>query len=156
MAGDGESFVTMLLNSSDTESSPEGWVISGNETGQTLTFWGNAPDSCYSTFVAYPEEFLPSFKLCTGAGGLWANYLSTFRLGTISLDSFAQATQNQVAVLTAPNAGCALATLYGVGSPLGNGAWSFNAVQGEASAVPSTYGVPPSYCPAPSLRKSGA
>jgi hypothetical protein len=56
-----------------------------------------------------------------------------------------------LATLTAPNAGCALATIYGASSPLGNGAWSFNAVDGAAIAVPATYGVPPAYCPEPTL-----
>jgi len=153
IAGDGASFVTVLVNSSDTATSAAGWIIAGNETGQTMTLWNvdaTGSPTCDSVFLPYPGEYIASFKLCTGAGGLWQSYVSTYRLGSMSMDSYAQ-NAGLLATLTAPNAGCALATIYGTATPLGNGAWSFNAVDGAAVAVPATYGVPPAYCPEPTL-----
>ena len=154
--GDGDGFTAVLVGTQqgDPEASVAGWVISQNATGQTLTLWyglnaagGKAP-TCDRAYVAFPDFYTPSVKLCFGGGGnggAFADYVGSYMLGAQRASWFGQ-NGTQSALMSVTDAGCAPVTALGPDTPLGGGAFSFAIQGGGPEPAPASWAVPPAAC----------
>jgi hypothetical protein len=155
--GDGDGFTAVLVGTQqgDPEASVAGWVISQNATGQTLTFWyglnaaaGGAAPTCGRAYVAFPDYYTPSVKLCFGGGGnggAFADYVGSYSIGAQRASWFGQ-NGSQSALMSVTDAGCAPVTALGPDTPLGGGAYSFSVPGGGPEPAPASWAVPPAAC----------
>jgi len=158
MGTDGASFATVLVNSSDPETSVAGWIVGMNATGQTLTVWNAYSGTlrCSSSFSPYPGQMVPGFAFCPGgptaprdgAGSLFPHYMSSYAIpGSSTVNWWSQMTEPNVGALFAVTDGtCVPLTLLGQSSPLGGGSFSVTFLGGQGSAPPATWSTPPSGC----------
>lgn len=126
-----------------------GWIISQNETAQTLTFWTNNTvglvPHCYTTSVQLPDAFSPGFSMCPGAAdSLFPDYSSSFAVGNVTMNSFVQSISGATGQFTDAEFGCGLATVFSPMSPIGS-SFMISVSAGSAS-VPTAWSRPPSFC----------
>lgn len=167
---DGATFLSVGVNSTSIESSLEGFIITSNTTGQTLTFWANnsavTTPYCYSTSVAYPDSFLPGFQFCQGSGAsgaenststvsaqanpaatpLFATHLSDYPLGKVTFSLYESVTKGVMASFLPSSQGCGLNAVWLGVSPFGGGAMQITVTGGVPVAPDASWAQPPFFC----------
>ena len=149
----GDGFLAVLIGTQQgPESSVAGWVIVQNATGQTLTFWHGAggadKPTCYSGYVAFPDYYAPSVKLCCGGGGnggAFGDYVGSYQIGSQRASWFGQ-NGTRSAMMSVTDAGCAPVTILGPDTPIGGGAFSFAVQGGGADNAPAAWAEAPAAC----------
>ena len=154
----GNGFTSVLVGTqAGPESAAAGWIIEQNATGQTLTFWygndgsaGAPPPSCYRGYVAFPDFYSPSVKMCCGGGGnggAFTDFLGNYMIGTQKASWFSQnASSPHAAMLSVTDVGCAPVMVLGSDTPLGGGSFAFAVQGGGADSAPAAWADAPAAC----------
>jgi len=150
-AANGDAFVAVIIGSEDgPEASAAGWIISENATSQTMLVWslpvgGGAP-TCARSTVLPPQVFMPSVKLCFGAGSAYPDYLSSFSAGGALPASWWGVNGTSSALMSVTDADCSPLTVLSPGTPFGEGAFAFDVQGGGPAAAPASWAEAPSAC----------
>ena len=147
--------VAVILNATKAgaEGSGAGWVITGNETSQTLSFWYNATAPtgivCYRTTVALPDSFVVGFSACTGDNtGTFPHYSGSYSPSPgldVELWSDKAGVASSTMGFVSTGTQCDPLTLMASGNPFG-GSWSVSVRHGSATPAPASWSVPPKAC----------
>lgn len=173
---DGATFLSVGVNATSSPAqSLEGFIITSNSTGQTLTFWANnsavTTPYCYSTSVAYPDSFLPGFQFCQGASSgegaedaenrtergvgsqanpaakpLFATHMSDYPLGKVTFSLYESTNKAVLASFLPSTQGCGLNSVWMGGAPFGGGALQITVTGGVPVAPDASWAQPPTFC----------
>ena len=150
----GSTFVSVLIGTRDgPDNSVAGWVISENETAQTMMVWhanpGAAP-TCARNSVALPERYTRT-RLCVGAapGSAFPTFVGSYLVGNaLAASWFTQGANasSAAALMSVTNGGCAPITVLGPDTPLGGGAYNFAVQGGGPEPAPAAWAEAPAAC----------
>lgn len=143
-------FVTIMTAAkSGPDDSVTGWIVTQNDTAQTMTFWDTPSRTCHTTSVLLPDTFVPGFDLCGGSGSaaapLFPATSRNFTMGGTPATVFWQPSTGATLTLLSGAQSCDIMSISAPMSPLGTGAFEATFETGVPGA-PEAWAQPPSWC----------
>jgi hypothetical protein len=148
------STMAFIVNNSNAQLAQAGWVITQNNTAQTLRFWYNNDGAghgrCATVSTALPDRFIPGFLFCPGKeDGAFPTYNAAYALGGLQVNIYT----NPPGGSRAPQSGffldgshtCALSSLVSL-SAINKEVFSFTAYYGVAGRPNPSAITPPPIC----------
>lgn len=139
--------LSVLVNSSDPNQAPAGWIITQNSTSQILTVWSGS--SCTTQAIPLPEKFVNGFSLCPGKpDSFLPKFASNYTTGTLSVNIFSfseNPTSGEAGFFLDGSEGCGLVIVYAT-NPLGKNVFSFQPFYGVPDQPLPQWITPPKIC----------